>query len=239
MTFSWKTFSRKLRLPLHRRWALKRLAEFHSQPRALEEIIWWALHFGGKGYMAVSSMQIPSEITGLARIVSELKPRLSLEIGTAHGGTLFIWSQLTTEEVLACDIKDMSCQKDLYTHFPPGDSACKVQLFSGNSHEPGFKSRIEAALNGRQVDFLFIDGDHTVDGVTADYEDYRRFVRPGGVIAFHDIVDRQSIATNQVGQFWRRLKQVAQVEELIDDPAQTGYGIGVMRVPSTGAPTVR
>ena len=239
MTFSWKTFSRKLRLPLHRRWALQRLAEFHSQPRGVDDVAWWALHFGGKGYMAVSSMQIPSEIIGLAKIVADLKPRLSLEIGTAHGGTLFIWSQFTLEEVLACDIKDMSCQEDLYTRFPPPGSACKVRLFSGDSHAPDFKARVRAALNGRQVDFLFIDGDHTVEGVTADYEDYREFVRSEGVIAFHDIVDRQSIETNQVGEFWQRLKQVAQVEELVDDPAQTGYGIGVMRVPSTGAPSVR
>lgn len=239
MKSSWKTFSRRLRLPLHRRWALKRLAEFHSRPRVLEEIVWWALHFGGKGFMAVSSMQIPSEITGLGRIVAELKPRLSLEIGTAHGGTLFIWSQLTSDEVLACDINDMSRQKALYSKFPPAGSACKVRLFSGDSHAPDFKARIKAALAGRQVDFLFIDGDHTVAGVTADYEDYREFVRPGGIVAFHDIVDAQSVASNQVGQFWRRLKEVAQVEELIDNPSQTGYGIGVMRVPAGGAPTVR
>lgn len=239
MTFSWKDFSRKLRLPLHRRWALKRLAEFHSRRRTIDEIIWWALHFGGKGYMAVSSMQIPSEITRLAALVAELKPRLSLEIGTAHGGTLFIWSQFTSEEVLACDLRDMSCQQDLYVKFPPPGSACKVRLFSGDSHQPGFKSRVRAALNGRQVDFLFIDGDHTADGVTADYEDYREFVRPGGLIAFHDIVDRQSIDSNQVGQFWHRLKQVAQVEEFVDDPAQTGYGIGILRVPPGGAATVR
>ncbi|MCF8199343.1 MAG: class I SAM-dependent methyltransferase [Sulfuritalea sp.] len=237
MSFSWKLFSRTLRLPLHRRRALKRLAEFHSRSRTLEEIVWWALNFGGKGFMAVSSMQIPFEITQLAKVVYDLKPKISLEIGTAHGGTCFIWSQLTSEEVIACDINDMSHQKSLYEKFPPASSACKVRLYSGDSHEPGFNSGIQRALNGRQVDFLFIDGDHTVEGVTADYEEYREFVRPGGVIAFHDIVDRQSIASNQVGQFWQRLKKVADVEEFVENQFQTGYGIGILRVPSDGAPT--
>ena len=44
------------------------------------------------------------------------------------------------------------------------------------------------ALEGRQVDVLFIDGDHAYDGVKRDYEMYGSLVRDGGVIAFHDIV---------------------------------------------------
>ena len=82
------------------------------------------------------------------------------------------------------------------------------------------------------MDFLFIDGDHTEQGVAADYRDYHALVRPGGIIAFHDIAERQSLPTNQVQHFWRKLKSQHTTEEFIDDPAQTGYGIGIVRVPS-------
>jgi predicted O-methyltransferase YrrM len=36
------------------------------------------------------------------------------------------------------------------------------------------------------IDFLFIDGDHSEAGVNQDWENWHRFVVPGGVVAFHD-----------------------------------------------------
>jgi len=36
------------------------------------------------------------------------------------------------------------------------------------------------------IDFLFIDGDHSETGVSQDWENWHRFVVPGGVVAFHD-----------------------------------------------------
>jgi len=40
----------------------------------------------------------------------------------------------------------------------------------------------------KRGDFLFIDGDHTYEGVEGDFEMYSPLVRRGGIIAFHDIV---------------------------------------------------
>ena len=36
------------------------------------------------------------------------------------------------------------------------------------------------------IDFLFIDGDHREEAVERDWLDWSRFVREGGVVAFHD-----------------------------------------------------
>lgn len=37
-----------------------------------------------------------------------------------------------------------------------------------------------------QIDFLFIDGDHSESGVQRDWDDWHRHVIPGGLVAFHD-----------------------------------------------------
>ena len=37
-----------------------------------------------------------------------------------------------------------------------------------------------------QIDFLFIDGDHSEAGVQKDWEEWSRCVMPGGIVAFHD-----------------------------------------------------
>jgi cephalosporin hydroxylase len=231
-----KHISRLLRQPFNARYAFRRLAEYHAKPRTLEEVVDWAMNFGGNGYMRVKTLQIPNEIMRLAQAVQAIQPRIILEIGTASGGTALIWSYLASERVITCDLKDMSYQAPLFTRFPPPGSQCKVTLMSGNSHSPEFKARVARELNGRKVDFLFIDGDHTEPGVTADYLDYKEFVRPGGLIAFHDIVESQPLPINQVFHLWKRLKHLAPVEEFVNDPGQRGFGIGLLHVPEQGAP---
>jgi len=238
MSISFKQISRTLRQPFNARHAFKRLEEYHSQPRTLDEVVDWAMNFGGDGYMRVKTLQIPAEITRLAYAVQQLEPKTILEIGTASGGTSLIWSYLASERVITCDLKDMRHQAPLFTRFPPPGSHCRVTLLSGNSHRPEFRARVASELNGAQVDFLFIDGDHTLGGVTADYNNYKGFVRPGGLIGFHDIVDLQPLPTNQVYYLWQKLKALAEVEEFINDPGQRGFGIGVLHVPAQGAPNL-
>jgi len=231
-----KHLSRVLRQPYSARYAFRRLAEYHAQPRSLEEVVDWAMNFGGDGYMRVKTLQIPSEIMRLAQAVQAIEPKTILEIGTASGGTCLIWSYIASKRVITCDLKNMSYQRPLFTRFPPPGSQCTVTLLSGNSHSPDFRAQVARELNDTKVDFLFIDGDHTEDGVTADYMDYKEFVRPGGIIAFHDIVESQPLPGNQVYQLWKRLKPLAEVEEFVNDPGQRGFGIGLLHVPEQGAP---
>lgn len=191
--------------------------------------------FGGSGFLTIHTVQKHSEILALAQEVAQLKPRIILEIGTARAGTLLIWAGLASDRVLTCDLFHSPAQRPLLEALPPRDSGCQVSLLTGDSHTPEFKQRIASALGSEKVDFLFIDGDHTEAGVEQDYEDYKEFVRPGGLIAFHDIVAKQAIPTNQVYPFWERVKQSRDYEEFIDDREQTGFGIGLLRVPSTSS----
>lgn len=225
-----KTLSRRLRQPFNSLYAMRRLKEYHSKRRTLDEVVDWAMNFGGGGFMTVKTLQIPTEITQLARAVQAIQPKIILEIGTARGGTSLIWSYLASKRVISCDLNDLTLQRPLFTRFPPPDSECKVTLLTGNSHDAGFKSKVAKELNGEKVDFLFIDGDHTESGVEADYNDYKEFVRPGGLIAFHDIVEKQPFATNQVYHLWKRIKIGANAQEFVANPDQTGFGIGVIVV---------
>ena len=227
-----KHINRSLRIPFNRSAVLKKLAEFHKKPFNMDTLIDWAMKFpASSGYMKVSSIQIRYEIMSLAKAVAELKPKNILEIGTARGGTLFIWSHLASSKVISCDLEDPKQRREIYESFPNPASNCKVTHLNGDSHEKSFLQRVEKELAGEKVDFLFIDGDHTEVGVEQDYNDYHHLVRSGGLIAFHDIVEKQAIPCNQVYYFWKRLKEKTVTEEFVNDPEQTGYGIGIVRVP--------
>lgn len=225
-----RNFGRKIRAPFNKRSAFKALDKFHAGNPGLEQIVDTAIKFPSHGLFRVDSIQQRSEILSLAKAVAELKPKNILEIGTARGGTLLIWSQLASQKVVSCDLLDPGVRRPLYEAFPPPESQCQVTHLSGDSHERPFRETVEAQFAGEQVDFLFIDGDHTEKGVEADYNDYHHLVRPGGLIAFHDIVEKQALPTNQVYYFWERLKPGVNYEEFVDSPDQTGFGIGIVRV---------
>lgn len=225
-----RDLGRKIRAPFNKRSAFKELEKFHSEPRTLEQIVDAAIKFPSHGLFRVESIQQHSEIMSLVRAVAELKPKNILEIGTARGGSLLIWSQLASDKVISCDLLDPGIRRPLYEAFPPPGSNCKVIHLFGDSHSADFKQKVEAQFEGEQVDFLFIDGDHTEKGVEQDYNDYYHLVRPGGLIAFHDIIEKQALPTNQVYYFWERLKPGKDIQEFINDPDQTGFGIGIVRV---------
>ena len=227
-----RDISRLVRVPFNRADAERRINKFHSIPRSNEELVDTAINLGSKGHFRINSMQVRSEILSLVKKVSEIKPKTILEIGTCNGGTLFMWSNLASSRVITCDLIIHKYRKHLYSKFPSTDSECVVETLEGDSHTSEFKQRVEDTLNGDLVDFLFIDGDHSEQGVEADYNDYKHLVRPGGLIAFHDIVKNQPVEGNKVFYFWERLKKVAQVEEFVNDPNQCGYGIGLVKVGS-------
>jgi len=225
-----KELTRTLRIPFSRWLAFRRLRRYHARPRTLEETVDWAMQFGRYGYLTIHTLQKRSEIIALASAVAALKPRIILEIGTARGGTLLIWSSIASERVITCDLVHRDAQRSLFEALPPPGSNCRVTLLTGDSHTAEFKQQVARELNGQQADFLFIDGDHTEAGVARDYEDYREFVRPGGIIAFHDIIENQPLPDNQVYHFWNKLKSGQKVEEFIDNAEQCGFGIGILRV---------
>ena len=89
-------------------------------------------------------------------------------------------------------------------------------------------------FDAEPVDFLFIDGDHSYEGVSRDFALYSSLVRPGGLVAFHDVAPRVSAGTG-VPQFWNEFKATHDTQERVA-PNEPSYGIGVWRVPAAGAP---
>jgi len=52
------------------------------------------------------------------------------------------------------------------------------------------KKSIDVQWAGGDIGLLFIDGLHSLEGVTADYKHFYRFVPVGGLIAFHDYANK-------------------------------------------------
>ena len=183
--------------------------------------------------------QVQSEVSGLLEMVSGMKPEVVLEIGTANGGTLFLLSRVASRSatMISVDLPGgrfgggyPAWRTPLYRSFAvPGQ---KMSLLRADSHKRDTLEQVKAILNGREVDFLFIDGDHTYEGVKADFEMYSPLVRQEGLIAFNDIVAGESENVGGVPQFWGEVRSCCpdKAREIVRDRGQGGFGIGLLHV---------
>lgn len=128
------------------------------------------------------------------------KPRntISLEIGTRNGGSALIWALNTFDPVITLDIK-----KDPRMTHVKGPDGEQHRLYKDIlplpkhwARYPG-GSRIEfvggvvswdldISKEKRPVGLLFIDGDHTYEGIRKDWKNFYPLVCRGGYILVDD-----------------------------------------------------
>lgn len=192
-------------------------------------------------WISISPSQVKEEITELLKILAIRKSKCVLEIGTARGGTLFLFARVSSPDALIISI-DLpggrfgggypEWRVPLYKSFAIHNQ--KISFIRENSHDFSTLKMIEKMLEGRKLDFLFIDGDHTYDGVKKDFEMYSDLVGQGGIIAFHDIVPGPPESVGDVPRFWSEIKHSFSYVELVKNWKQGGYGIGVIYCDKNG-----
>jgi len=184
----------------------------------------------------LATAQVRSEIIQLTELIAQSRPKTVLEIGTAQGGTLFLWCRVSDPQatIISIDLPGgihgggyPYWKSWIYKRFPLAGQ--KLQLLRGDSHHAKMLAQLKSILPGDgKVDFLFIDGDHTYEGVKADFEMYAPLVRPGGRVVFHDICKHAEAMNCQVDRFWQEIKTERQFSELVDNWNQGTCGIGVI-----------
>jgi predicted O-methyltransferase YrrM len=114
---------------------------------------------------------------------------------------------------------------EMQTLFPRENQ--RLHLIRSDSHLPSTLEELERHLDGTELDFLFIDGDHTYEGVKKDFEMYSPLVGAGGIIALHDICTHPPKFNCHVDEFWHEVRDRYRHEEFVSPPTDRG-GIGVL-----------
>jgi predicted O-methyltransferase YrrM len=189
-------------------------------------------------------LQRRSEVARLVEVAAAVRPAAVCEVGAAGGGTAFLFAHAATPDatVVSVDITFGGARRAAVGRFARrGQTLICVE---GDSHDAATLAAVRDALGGRALDLLYLDGDHSYAGVAADFRMYAPLVRTSGLVVFHDIVPdyrtRYGVATRSdtggVPQFWGELKAAGfEVEEIVEDPGQDGFGIGVLRWPGDRA----
>ena len=158
-----------------------------------------------RGYLFQLASDLPSD----SRVI---------EVGSWMGGsTCFIAGGLKGPDakIFAVDNfkGESTCGEDAAwydRHFRAMGRRSTLEIFQRNFAMLGFQGRAEPVVSdslaaARQlnhfrgtIDFIFIDADHSYDACKADIAAWTPFVKPGGVIAFHDFGSRADGVTRAI-----------------------------------------
>lgn len=151
-----------------------------------------------------------NELWEVASRVQSLEPNTRIvEIGVQSGKSLRVWEKIAGPDglVIGVDIGDNTAEQ-YFDKRPP--------IIVGDSKSPDTLAKVKKALP--VLDFLFIDGDHSYEGVSSDFQMYSPLVRSGGLVGFHDL------RIEGIGRFFN---SIPFSKSRWDD----GYGIGLIYIP--------
>lgn len=190
----------------------------------------------GEVHPGIAPAQYETEFTALLDIYRELQPEYVVEIGSWKGGTLWHWLNNAPQgaHVVSVNLNpkqwmspDPAFKNTIWKGWIP--EGVTLQAITGNSTSPSVIAKVQAA--SPFIDFLFLDGDHSYEGIKADWENYGQMVRPGGVVAMHDLIAPKGRERIQVGRFFGELKAAGyRTAELYSTPGQRMMGIGVVYI---------
>ena len=210
-------------------------AQYVRRPdRSWAEILDFAFTFA-HGFLRPG--QVRSEIREAVEVIEAFQPKVLVEIGTAGGGNLFLLSRAAHANAYLASV-DLPAG-----HWGGGYQAWKIPVFRrlllkeqradflrADSHDPSTLEELTRLLQGKLIDVLFIDGDHSYAGVRQDFELYSKLVRPGGLVFFHDIAHHRPSDNCHVDQLWAELRPRYQSREFIENTDQGWAGIGLIRM---------
>ncbi len=182
--------------------------------------------------------QIEEEILTLCKIIERGQPASMLEIGTAQGGSLFLFSRVIKDnaEIISIDLPDgkfgggyPAHRMQFYRDFVKKGQ--QLSLLRMDSHGRQTFKKVKTCLSDNKLDFLFIDGDHTYEGVKKDLEMYQSLMSDEGIIAMHDIAMHKPNSSCKVHEYWEEIKDhYFASREIIQSDNQLWAGIGVLYI---------
>lgn len=135
-----------------------------------------------------------------------------LEIGTCNGGTTSTFCNLF-DNVTSISLDSNSFLEKLQSEYS------NWEFIQGHSQSKKIIEFIKS--KNIKYDLIFIDGDHSAEGVKRDFNSYKSLIKPTGYIVFHDILDTEFHRTHDcfVYEFWNKIKTIYDSQEIIDiDP---------------------
>lgn len=158
-------------------------------------------------------------------LVRSMKPETCVEIGSARGKSACYIGIALTENARGrlyaidphrpTDWNDANSSTGTFEAF-----RANVAALGLSEHVTIVRSTSEEAARAWQtpIDLLFIDGDHSYDGVKRDWDLFVPYVNPFGIVVFHD-------TAWEMGHYRGEARHDMGVPRFVDELREAGYPV--------------
>jgi predicted O-methyltransferase YrrM len=161
------------------------------------------------------------EMAALIRLVKKIKPKVVVEIGVHQGRSMAVWGE-TFKPDLLFGVEPNAAEINWSLIVPFGGI---IQI--GKSEDENTHTNLGEILKDREIDFLFIDGDHTYEKAKADFINYLYYMRPGGIVAIHDVMleDDKWIGLVETNKLFKEIVDSGDFKTQVIHSDGTGVGV--------------
>lgn len=206
----------------------ERLFKFLDEEVGVSQTDYFCAKFAGN----LQVQQIPIEYLGLLKFFKSNNISTYLELGVANGGSFFInsiFSQKTTNLIHCVDClayKDAPHVRQTFDKI--NNKVSKLKEFFPEKTINFFNMTTDEFFdqNSQTYDCIFIDADHSYEGVMKDYVNSLKFVNKNGWLIFHDINNDDT----GVCKAWNEVKNNHKIESIFSHEFSKGCGIGILRM---------
>jgi predicted O-methyltransferase YrrM len=152
-----------------------------------------------RGFKKIEGWLSDREALSLFHLARSLpEPGTVVEIGSWQGKSTYCLAKgLKLGKIHAIDPFDTSGEPGsdaLYAEHAAVLPQTLIETFKRNLNREGLLKKVEIhkgfsnqfAGEFKDIDLLFIDGDHSIEGCSYDYHEFSGAIRNGGYLAFHD-----------------------------------------------------
>ena len=204
-------------------------------PDNIEAVLNSIENYSGRGfYDKIRLAQEHNELKSLSERVMLHNPKVIVEIGTWNGGTFFVWSRIfpNANKIISIDLPDGQYgggydvkRIKFFREFISDRTNTAMHFIRGDSKSLDSVSGLKKILGDDKIDFLYLDGDHTYEGIKKDFEIYKDLMSDDGLIGFHDINTFKD--GHEVHRYWNEIKDGFKYEEFIK-PGSRIMGNGLL-----------
>lgn len=138
-------------------------------------------------------IQYPQDIVAMQEILWRVRPKLVIETGVAHGGSLMLYASIL--ELIGGPGQVVGIDIDIRPHNRAGIEqhplSRRIQLIQGSSTAPETLAQVRRLAADKRPVLVVLDSNHTHDHVLQELRLYGPLVTPGSYLVVFDTVVEQ------------------------------------------------
>jgi cephalosporin hydroxylase len=148
----------------------------------------WSLHYyHNLSWLGHPILQLPEDLLRLQEVVYRIRPKIIIETGVYHGGSLLFHATLMHAmgegRVIGIDREIPPEVRELIVAHPLGS---RISLIEGDSTDPAIVAEAAKAIGSAAPVLVILDSNHARDHVAKELDSYAPFVTKGSYIIATD-----------------------------------------------------